>query len=107
MKPEQNFMGKFTIETGAETVGRKLQTEIQLLSGGDSSTTDAEFGFSHPTYAEFGFSRLDFRQSPLSGTVQFYERHVFLWSGLPRSRLRSSIASQGFYPLISEPGRAR
>ena len=51
MKPEQNFLGKFTIETGAETVGRKLQTEIQLLSGGDSGTTDAEFGF----------SRLDFR----------------------------------------------
>ena len=46
MKPEQNFLGKFTIETGAETVGRKLQTEIQLLSGGDSGTTDAEFGFS-------------------------------------------------------------
>ena len=97
MKPEQNFLGKFTIETGAETVGRKLQTEIQLLSGGDSGTTDAEFGF----------SRLDFRQSPLSDTVQFYERHVFLWSGLLRSRLRSSIASQGFYLLISEPGRAR
>ncbi|KAK8623063.1 hypothetical protein V6N13_117957 [Hibiscus sabdariffa] len=28
---------------------------------------------------EFGFSRPDFRQqSPISGTVQFYERHVFL-----------------------------
>lgn len=28
--------------------------------------------------AEFGFSRPEFRQSPLAGTVQFYERHVFL-----------------------------
>lgn len=28
---------------------------------------------------EFGFSRPDFRQqSPISGTVQFYQRHVFL-----------------------------
>ncbi|XP_012071049.1 uncharacterized protein LOC105633115 isoform X2 [Jatropha curcas] len=27
---------------------------------------------------EFGFSRPEFRQSPLAGTVQFYERHVFL-----------------------------
>ncbi|KAE8731503.1 Detected protein of unknown function [Hibiscus syriacus] len=31
------------------------------------------------SYDEFGFSRPDFRQqSPISGTVQFYERHVFL-----------------------------
>ena len=78
-------------KTGAETMGRKLRTEIRwqvtetipsrnegLLSGGDSRTTDAEFGFSRPADAEFGFSRPDFRQSPLSGTVQFYERHVFL-----------------------------
>mgnify|MGYP004704303903 CR=1 FL=1 len=28
--------------------------------------------------AEFGFSRPDFRLSPLVGTVEFYERHVFL-----------------------------
>ncbi|KAJ9182507.1 hypothetical protein P3X46_006494 [Hevea brasiliensis] len=28
--------------------------------------------------AEFGFSRPEFRQSPLAGTVQFYERHMFL-----------------------------
>ena len=77
-----NFLGKFTNKIGAETVGRKLRTEIQwqvietipsrnegLLSGGDSGTTDAEFGFSRPADAEFGFSRPDFRQSPLSGTV--------------------------------------
>ncbi|CAK9148881.1 unnamed protein product [Ilex paraguariensis] len=28
--------------------------------------------------AEFGFSRADFRQSPLVGTVEYYDRHVFL-----------------------------
>lgn len=28
--------------------------------------------------AEFGFPRPDFRQTPLVGTVDFYERHVFL-----------------------------
>lgn len=28
--------------------------------------------------ADFGFCRPDFRQSPLVGTVEFYERHVFL-----------------------------
>ncbi|XP_052207397.1 uncharacterized protein LOC127811513 isoform X2 [Diospyros lotus] len=28
--------------------------------------------------AEFGFSRPGFRQSPLVGTVEYYERHVFL-----------------------------
>ncbi|KAG6592105.1 hypothetical protein SDJN03_14451, partial [Cucurbita argyrosperma subsp. sororia] len=28
--------------------------------------------------AEFGFSRPEFRQSPLAGTVDFYDRHVFL-----------------------------
>ncbi|KAL0443263.1 UNVERIFIED_CONTAM: Altered inheritance of mitochondria protein 32 [Sesamum latifolium] len=28
--------------------------------------------------AEFGFSRPDFRQGPLVGTVELYERHVFL-----------------------------
>lgn len=28
--------------------------------------------------AEFGFSRPEFRLSPLAGTVDFYERHVFL-----------------------------
>ncbi|KAG9448575.1 hypothetical protein H6P81_008540 [Aristolochia fimbriata] len=40
-----------------------------LLAGGDSgSSSDAEFGFSRP---EFG-------QEVLAGTVQMYERHVFL-----------------------------
>ena len=66
-----NFLGKFTNETRAETVGRKLQTEIHwkvtetilsrnegLLSDGDSGPADAEFCFSRPVDAEFGFSPL-------------------------------------------------
>ncbi|XP_058742827.1 uncharacterized protein LOC131615695 [Vicia villosa] len=43
-----------------------------LLSGGD--VADAEFGFSRP----------DFRQSSLVGTVELYERHVFLCYKNPR-----------------------
>ncbi|XP_009788686.1 uncharacterized protein [Nicotiana sylvestris] len=41
-----------------------------FLSGLDAAagTSDAEFGFSRP----------DFRQTPLVGTVDFYDRHVFL-----------------------------
>ncbi|KAL4618559.1 hypothetical protein ACB092_06G019600 [Castanea dentata] len=31
-----------------------------------------------PLDAEFGFSRLDFRTSQLAGSVEFYQRHVFL-----------------------------
>lgn len=38
-----------------------------LLSA-DTTTSDAEFGF----------SRSDFRTSQLAGTVEFYQRHVFL-----------------------------
>ena len=66
-----NFLGKFTNETRAKTVGRKLQTEIHwkvtetipsrnegLLSDGDSGPADAEFGFSRPADAEFVFSPL-------------------------------------------------
>ncbi|MED6218593.1 hypothetical protein PIB30_028028 [Stylosanthes scabra] len=34
--------------------------------------------------AEFGFTRPDFRQSPLAGTVELYERHVFLCYKNPR-----------------------
>ncbi|XP_077237630.1 sucrase/ferredoxin-like family protein [Tasmannia lanceolata] len=40
-----------------------------LLAGGDSgSNSDVEFGFLRP----------EFRQGPLVGTVQIYDRHVFL-----------------------------
>uniref|UniRef100_M1C0W6 Sucrase n=1 Tax=Solanum tuberosum TaxID=4113 RepID=M1C0W6_SOLTU len=41
-----------------------------FLSGADGAAAAAD--------AEFGFSRPDFRQTPLVGTVDFYERHVFL-----------------------------
>ncbi|KAK7371905.1 hypothetical protein VNO80_05272 [Phaseolus coccineus] len=33
---------------------------------------------------DFGFSRPDFRQSPLAGTVELYQRHVFLCYKNPR-----------------------
>ncbi|KAF7815990.1 Actin patches distal protein 1 [Senna tora] len=36
------------------------------------------------TDSEFGFSRPDFRQTPLAGTVEFYQRHVFLCYKNPR-----------------------
>lgn len=42
-----------------------------LLGGFDS-------GSGGSSDAEFGFSRPEFRQSQLAGTVQFYDRHVFL-----------------------------
>ncbi|GKV37373.1 hypothetical protein SLEP1_g45413 [Rubroshorea leprosula] len=44
------------------------QNEGLLGDSASASNTDAEFGFSRP----------EFRQSPLSGTVQLYERHLFL-----------------------------
>ncbi|XP_028752869.1 uncharacterized protein LOC114712488 [Neltuma alba] len=47
-----------------------------LLSGGDGGISNND--------AEFGFSRPDFRQSPLVGTVEFYERHIFLCYKNPR-----------------------
>ncbi|KAI4307848.1 hypothetical protein L6164_030983 [Bauhinia variegata] len=43
----------------------------------------AETGSSNSD-AEFGFLRPDFRQSPLVGTVEFYQRHVFLCYKNPR-----------------------
>ncbi|PHU12910.1 hypothetical protein BC332_19840 [Capsicum chinense] len=48
-----------------------LQNE-GFLSGTDSSSAAVAVD------AEFGFSRPDFRQSLLVGSVDFYERHVFL-----------------------------
>lgn len=39
-----------------------------LLSDFSGNVSDAEFGFSRP----------EFRQSQLAGTVDFYQRHVFL-----------------------------
>ncbi|XP_061337588.1 uncharacterized protein LOC133284561 [Gastrolobium bilobum] len=45
-----------------------------LLSAGEAAAADSEFGFSRP----------DFRQSPLVGTVELYERHLFLCYKNPR-----------------------
>ncbi|CAJ1971524.1 unnamed protein product [Sphenostylis stenocarpa] len=45
-----------------------------LLSAGDAAAADPDFGFSRP----------DFRQSPLAGTVELYQRHVFLCYKNPR-----------------------
>ncbi|KAJ4829071.1 hypothetical protein Tsubulata_004412 [Turnera subulata] len=53
-----------------------------LGSASNSFQNDAGFlndsSASSSSDAEFGFSRPEFRQSQLAGTVQFYERHVFL-----------------------------
>ncbi|KAJ7963600.1 Altered inheritance of mitochondria 32 [Quillaja saponaria] len=48
-----------------------------ILGAGDT-------GGSSSSEAEFGFSRPDLRQSQLVGTVEFYERHVFLCYKNPR-----------------------
>ncbi|KAK7299919.1 hypothetical protein RJT34_10748 [Clitoria ternatea] len=45
-----------------------------LLSAGDAAAADIDFGFFRP----------DFRQSPLAGTVELYQRHVFLCYKNPR-----------------------
>ncbi|CAH8318334.1 unnamed protein product [Eruca vesicaria subsp. sativa] len=55
-----NFLGEPTSRSGS------FQSE-SLLGGGETSN-DADFGFARP----------DFRSEELAGTVQFYERHVFL-----------------------------
>ncbi|XP_028771510.1 uncharacterized protein LOC114728734 [Neltuma alba] len=47
-----------------------------LLGLGEPGSTNLDL--------EFGFSRPDFRQSPLAGTVEFYQRHVFLCYKNPR-----------------------
>lgn len=56
-----NFLGEPTSRSGS------YQSE-SLLGGGGESISDADFGFARP----------DFRSEQLAGTVQFYERHVFL-----------------------------
>ncbi|KAJ9153959.1 hypothetical protein P3X46_027344 [Hevea brasiliensis] len=82
-----------------------------------ASSSDAEFGFSTP----------ELRQSPLAGTVQFYERHVFLcyknpsvwpprieaaeFDRLPRLLSAAVMARKGdlkkeaYFPLCSSCGR--
>ncbi|CAB79517.1 sucrase-like protein [Arabidopsis thaliana] len=57
-----NFLGEPTSRSGS------FQSESLLGGGGGESINDADFGFARP----------DFRSEQLAGTVQFYERHVFL-----------------------------
>jgi len=58
--PQDSFL------TDPGSVIGSFQNEGLLCA--DNTTSDAEFGFSRP----------DFRASQLSGTVEFYQRHVFL-----------------------------
>ncbi|KAK1296355.1 hypothetical protein QJS10_CPB15g01024 [Acorus calamus] len=51
-----------------------FQNDVGPLGGGDSGGG----GSGSSSDAEFGFGRAEFGQSPLAGTVQIYERHVFL-----------------------------
>ncbi|CAA0815397.1 Sucrase/ferredoxin-like family protein [Striga hermonthica] len=60
-----------------------LHDASQIGSASGSFQNDAAFlgGGYDPgliSEAEYGFSRPDFRQGPLVGTVEMYERHVFL-----------------------------
>lgn len=55
-----------------------------FLGGLDGGGGGAAGSVGGNTAADFGFSRPDFRQSPLVGTVDFYERHVFLCYKNPR-----------------------
>ncbi|XP_010438724.1 PREDICTED: uncharacterized protein LOC104722281 isoform X2 [Camelina sativa] len=56
------FLGEPTSRSGS------FQSDSLLGGGGGESINDADFGFARP----------DFRSEQLAGTVQFYERHVFL-----------------------------
>ncbi|KAK1309780.1 hypothetical protein QJS10_CPA08g01768 [Acorus calamus] len=51
-----------------------FQNDVGPLGGVDSGGG----GSGSSSDAEFGFGRAEFGQSPLAGTVQIYERHVFL-----------------------------
>ncbi|KAL6536617.1 hypothetical protein OROMI_026198 [Orobanche minor] len=60
-----------------------LLDSSQIGSASDSFQNDTSFlggGLDAGliSQAEYGFSRPDFRQGPLVGTVEMYERHVFL-----------------------------
>ncbi|EEF39634.1 conserved hypothetical protein [Ricinus communis] len=50
------------------SASNSFQNDAGFLTESASSSSDIEFGFSRP----------EFRQNPLAGTVQFYQRHVFL-----------------------------
>ena len=56
------------------SASRSFQNEGLLSGGADTALSEAEFGF----------SRLDFRTSQLAGSVEFYQRHVFLCHKNPK-----------------------
>nr|POF22849.1 oligopeptide transporter 5 [Quercus suber] len=56
------------------SASRSFQNEGLLSGGADTALSDAEFGL----------SRLDFRTSQLAGSVEFYQRHVFLCHKNPK-----------------------
>ncbi|XP_019460470.1 PREDICTED: altered inheritance of mitochondria protein 32-like [Lupinus angustifolius] len=62
----------FTVPSSSSSSSASGSFHNDGLLIGDSSDSD------------FGFSRLDFRQSSLPGTVEFYNRHVFLCYKNPR-----------------------
>ncbi|PKA48347.1 hypothetical protein AXF42_Ash020439 [Apostasia shenzhenica] len=69
--------GFSAVEQGSQigSAAGSLQGEGILSAGGEGgSASDAEYGFQRP---ELG-------QEPLAGTVQFYERHVFLCYKTPQ-----------------------
>ncbi|KAI9115651.1 hypothetical protein K1719_013320 [Acacia pycnantha] len=65
-----------------------LNDPTSLGSASGSFQSDSLLGASEPLSTnldlDFGFSRPYFRQSPLAGTVEFYQRHVFLCYKNPR-----------------------
>nr|POF22851.1 altered inheritance of mitochondria protein 32 [Quercus suber] len=50
----------------------------EALTFTNPSSSSSPITVSDPLDAEFGFSRPDFRTSQLAGSVEFYQRHVFL-----------------------------
>uniref|UniRef100_A0A7N2M7Y8 Uncharacterized protein n=1 Tax=Quercus lobata TaxID=97700 RepID=A0A7N2M7Y8_QUELO len=77
------------------SASRSFQNEGLLSGGADTAVSDAEFGF----------SRLDFRTSQLAGSVEFYQRHVFLCHKNPRfgpqeSKPLNSIVFLGWSLLL-------
>ncbi|GAA0170167.1 hypothetical protein LIER_24486 [Lithospermum erythrorhizon] len=53
-------------------------------SSGSFSNVGGGFLSAQESLEEVGFSRNEFRQSPLAGSVEFYERHLFEFDRLPR-----------------------
>jgi len=57
-------------------MARRDREKALILTNPSSSSSPITV--SDPLDAEFGFSRPDFRTSQLAGSVEFYQRHVFL-----------------------------